>query len=87
MTVVYNINPTAVSELWTTQNRTFHGFSDGGDDILLMKNDVALSARNAAYKVNRAVPRPYGVTVMPKSSKSPQSVTKALGVQLHAGAA
>jgi hypothetical protein len=53
MTVVYNINPTAVSELWTTKNRTFHGLSDGGDDILLMKNDVALSARNAAYKVAR----------------------------------
>jgi regulator of protease activity HflC (stomatin/prohibitin superfamily) len=53
MTVVYNINPTAVSELWTTKNRTFHGFSDGGDDILLMKNYVALSARNAAYKVAR----------------------------------
>jgi len=53
MTVVYKINPTAVSELWTTKNRTFEGFSDGGDDTLLMKNDVALSARNAAYKVAR----------------------------------
>jgi hypothetical protein len=53
MTVVYNINPTAVSELWTTKNRTFHGLPDGGDDILLMKNYVALSAHNAAYKVAR----------------------------------
>jgi len=51
--VSVDINPTAVSELWTTKNRTFHGFSDGGDDILLMKNYVALSARNAAYKVAR----------------------------------
>jgi regulator of protease activity HflC (stomatin/prohibitin superfamily) len=51
MTVVYNVNPTAVSELWTTKNRTFHGRSE--DDILLMQNYVALSARNAAYKVAR----------------------------------
>jgi regulator of protease activity HflC (stomatin/prohibitin superfamily) len=51
MTVVYNVSPTAVSELWTTKNRTFHGLSD--KDILLMQNYVALSARNAAYKVAR----------------------------------
>ncbi|MBC7701139.1 SPFH domain-containing protein [Aquabacterium sp.] len=54
MTVVYNVNPSAVSELWTTKNRTFHGLSDHGEDILLMQNYVALSARNAAYKVARA---------------------------------
>ncbi len=54
MTVVYNINPAAVSELWTTKNKTFHGLSDKKDgDILLMQNYVALSARNAAYKVAR----------------------------------
>ena len=53
MTVVYSINPAAVSELWTTKNRTFHGLSDKGEDILLMQNYVALSARNAVYKVAR----------------------------------
>jgi regulator of protease activity HflC (stomatin/prohibitin superfamily) len=53
MTIVYNVSPTAVSELWTTKNRTFHGLSDKGNDILLMQNYVALSARNAAYKVAR----------------------------------
>ncbi|BCO26127.1 hypothetical protein MIZ03_1007 [Rhodoferax lithotrophicus] len=53
MTVVYNVNPAAVSELWTTKNKTFHGVSDKGGDILLMQNYVALSARNAAYKVAR----------------------------------
>ena len=51
MTVVYNINPSAVSELWTTKNRTFHGLTSG--DILLMQNYVALTARNGAYKVAR----------------------------------
>jgi regulator of protease activity HflC (stomatin/prohibitin superfamily) len=54
MTVVYNITPTAVSELWTTKNKAFHGLSsDKSGDILLMQNYVALSARNAAYKVAR----------------------------------
>jgi regulator of protease activity HflC (stomatin/prohibitin superfamily) len=53
MTVVYSVNPTAVSELWTTKNKTFHGLTEKGDDILLMQNYVALSARNAAYKVAR----------------------------------
>lgn len=53
MTVVYNINPSAVSELWTSKNRTFHGMSEKDRDILLMQNYVALSARNAAYKVAR----------------------------------
>lgn len=53
MTVVYNVNPSSVSELWTTKNKAFHGLSDKGGDILLMQNYVALSARNAAYKVAR----------------------------------
>lgn len=55
MTVVYNINPSAVSQLWTTKNRSFHAqSSDNSKDILLMQNYVALSARNAAYKVARS---------------------------------
>lgn len=53
MTVVYNVNPSSVSELWTTKNRTFHGMLESSDDILLMQNYVALSARNAAYKAAR----------------------------------
>ncbi|PWF42044.1 SPFH domain-containing protein [Massilia glaciei] len=53
MTVIYNINPSAVSELWTTKNKTFHGKDQFGDDILLMQNYVALTARNAAYKAAR----------------------------------
>lgn len=53
MTVVYNINPSAVSDLWTTKNKSFHAVADKGGDILLMQNYIALSARNAAYKVAR----------------------------------
>lgn len=53
MTVVYNVNPSAVSELWTTKNKTFHGMTGKDGDILLMQNYIALSARNAAYKAAR----------------------------------
>ena len=53
MTVVYNVNPSAVSELWTTKNKTFHGMNGKDGDILLMQNYIALSARNAAYKAAR----------------------------------
>lgn len=49
---VYRVNPAAVSVLWTTQNKPFHGSL--GEDILLMQNDVALSARNAAYKAPKS---------------------------------
>ena len=53
MTVVYNVNPSSVSDLWTTKNRSFHALDGKGGDILLMQNYVAISARNAAYKAAR----------------------------------
>jgi hypothetical protein len=53
MSVIYSINQTSVSDLWTTKNKSFHGTSDDGEDILLMQNYVAITARNAAYKVAR----------------------------------
>ncbi len=53
MTVIYNITPSAVAELWTTKNRGFHGLSKEGGDILLMQNYIGLTARNAAYKAAR----------------------------------
>lgn len=52
MTIVYNINPSAVSDLWTTKNKSFHAMDQGGD-ILLMQNYISTSARNAAYKAAR----------------------------------
>lgn len=52
MTVIYSVNPSSVSDLWTTKNKSFHALDKGGD-ILLMQNYVALTARNAAYKSAR----------------------------------
>ena len=52
VTVIYNINPTQVSEIYTTKNRGFHAVGKDGDTYL-MYNYIAQAARNAAYKSAR----------------------------------
>jgi regulator of protease activity HflC (stomatin/prohibitin superfamily) len=52
LTVIYNISPTSVAELWTSKNKGFHSMEKDGD-ILLMHNYMILAARNATYKVAR----------------------------------
>jgi regulator of protease activity HflC (stomatin/prohibitin superfamily) len=52
VTVIYNINPNQVSELYTTKNRSFHA-TDKNGDTYLMFNYIAQAARNAAYKAAR----------------------------------
>lgn len=52
VTVIYNINPTSVAELWTEKSKSFHATSDDGD-ILLMYNYIAQTTRNATYKAIR----------------------------------
>lgn len=49
--VVYNINPSQVSELYATKNRAFHAVEDG--DVYLMYNYIVQNARNAIYKAAR----------------------------------
>jgi regulator of protease activity HflC (stomatin/prohibitin superfamily) len=49
--VVYNINPTQVSELYSTKNRAFHAVNK--EDVYLMYNYVVQNARNAVYKAAR----------------------------------
>lgn len=51
ITVVYAINPTSVSELYSTKSRSFHAESHG--DIYLMFNYMSTLVNNAAYKVIR----------------------------------
>ena len=51
VTVIYNINPQQVSELYVSKNRSFHVISGG--DTYLMYNYIAQSARNAAFKAAR----------------------------------
>lgn len=49
--VVYNVNASQVSELYSTKNRSFHAAQGG--DIYLMYNYVVQNARNAIYKAAR----------------------------------
>ncbi len=49
--IIYNVNPQAVSELYTTKNRSFH--EQNGEDIYLMYNYIHQTARNAIYKSAR----------------------------------
>lgn len=52
VTVVYNINPSSVAEIYIEKSRGFHITDDSGD-IYLMYNYIAQLGRNAAYKVAR----------------------------------
>jgi regulator of protease activity HflC (stomatin/prohibitin superfamily) len=51
MTVIYSINPSQVSELYTSKNKSFHAINK--DDTLLMFNYMHQAARNALYKASR----------------------------------
>ena len=48
VTVIYNVNPSSVSELYTSKNRGFHHISANGDTLLMFEY-IATAARNAVY--------------------------------------
>lgn len=50
--VIYNINPSSVSELYSQKSKAFHAESKSGD-VLLMYNYIVQAARNATYKAAR----------------------------------
>lgn len=49
LTVVYNITPSSVSDLYINKARSFHGVNEEGEP-LLMQNYLITVARNAVYK-------------------------------------
>lgn len=51
ITVVYNINPTSVAELYSTKSRSFH--AEGKEGIFLMYNYITTLVNNASYKAVR----------------------------------
>jgi len=51
ITVVYGINPSSVSELYSTKSRSFHSTENG--DTQLMHSYMKTLVNNAAYKVIR----------------------------------
>ena len=55
ITVIYNINPVSVGELYTTSSRTFHAVNDHGE-IVLMYNYLTTVANSAAFKAVNKYP-------------------------------
>lgn len=53
MTVVYSINPSSVSELYTSKSKSFHVYEEKEKDTYLMYNYMRTLANNAAHKVVR----------------------------------
>lgn len=53
ITVVYGINPTSVSELYTTKSKSFHAYDEKEHDTYLMYHYITTLVNNAAYKVVR----------------------------------
>ena len=51
VSVVYNINPSKVADIYTTKSRSFHTVKDG--DIFLMHSYMETLVNNAAYKAVR----------------------------------
>lgn len=51
ITIVYSINPTSVSELYSTKSRSFH--AEGKEGIFLMYNYMTTLVNNASYKTIR----------------------------------
>lgn len=52
LSMVYGINPTSVSELYSTKSRSFH-HTDAQGNILLMANYMNTLVNNASYKIIR----------------------------------
>ena len=51
VTVIYNINPTQIAEIYNTKNKSFHAVHNG--DTYLMYNYIFNATRNAVYKSAR----------------------------------
>ena len=54
ITVVYNIDPASVSDLYTNKSRSFHSEHEG--DVYLMHSYLQMVIKNAVFKVAREYP-------------------------------
>lgn len=52
-TVIYNLNPTAVSEMWSKKSKSFHAYDNESKDWFLMFRYMETVANNAAQKTIR----------------------------------
>lgn len=78
LNVIYSINPTSVSDLYTKKSRSFHGVDSDGD-VLLMKNYLTTIINNASYKAVREYP---ALGVADKRSEIESKVLEIVNEQL-----
>lgn len=55
ITVIYNINPSSVAELYSNKSKSFNATDDSGD-VYLMYNYISTLVNNAVYKSVRQYP-------------------------------
>lgn len=79
VTVVYNINPSSVSELWVTKSKGFHGYDEKEGEFLLMQNYMQTLVNNASYKVVRGYP---SLAVADKRAEMEVQIREAVSEQL-----
>ena len=72
VTVVYNINPAKVAEIYTSKSRSFHNVRDG--DIYLMHSYMETLVNNAAYKAVR----PYAALTVGDNREKIEEQIKAI---------
>lgn len=77
ITVVYSINPTSVSELYSTKSRSFH--SEGKEGIYLMYNYMTTLVNNASYK---AIRQYNALDVADNRAKLEQEIQRIVSEQL-----
>jgi hypothetical protein len=53
LTLIYEINPAAVSDLWTQQGRSFHAYDKEHNEWFLMYNYMTNITNSASYKAVR----------------------------------
>lgn len=81
ITVVYGINPSSVSELYTTKSKSFHAYDEKERDTYLMYHYVTTLVNNASYKVVRGY---KSLEVADNRAKIEQQIRETVTDQLKA---
>ena len=81
ISVVYGINPTSVSELYTTKSKSFHVYDEKEKDTYLMYSYITTLVNNAAYKVVREY---KSLEVADNRAKIEQQIRETVTEQLKA---
>ena len=81
MNVIYTINPSSVSDLWTAKSKSFHAYDSHSGDWFLMYNYMMQLSNNAAYK---AVRKYSALTIADNRQNIEQDIRSIVNEQLTA---